>query len=163
MSELPILEPLAVRPEELKKDKELWQPTWHCFCCQDTGKVQTSLVRLVIPNYDSNRDRFPICQNCNHGHDWIHLEGNYDSRLTPDICSKLDAIAREDWRQTTAAQFAKIKQRIEEQSQVLADTKSLRTRARTGEESLLAHQKHQEALAAADKSAESSEDDLLLR
>ncbi len=41
------------------------RPDWNCFCCQDTGQIQAHLVRRIIPDYDHNRDRIPICQECN--------------------------------------------------------------------------------------------------
>lgn len=78
------LESWPIRPEE-QQEKEIWKPTWKCFCCQDTGKVQPDLVRQVIPTYDDNRDRVPICQNCNLGQqNWAHLNdlGVIDQRLT---------------------------------------------------------------------------------
>jgi len=104
------LEPLPVRSEQ-KQQKEIWQPRWRCFCCQDTGKIQPNLVRLVIPDYNYDRDRLPICQNCNLGHNWFHLDQFrvIDQRISSQICKKLDAIAREDWRQTQERQFINIK------------------------------------------------------
>ncbi|MCP6761954.1 MAG: hypothetical protein NHB32_25110 [Fischerella sp. CENA71] len=131
IDDLPIIEPLPIRPEELKKDKEIWQPKWQCFCCQDTGKVRSHLVRLVMPNYNSERDRFPICQNCNLGHDWIHLEGNYDNRLTPDICRKLDSYAREDWHKTVQLQFEVRRKQIELVTKEISQSHSLRKSDRT--------------------------------
>ncbi len=55
MSELPKFERSPILPNEVE-DKEIWQPRWHCFCCQDTGQIQAHLVRLIIPDYDPNRD-----------------------------------------------------------------------------------------------------------
>ncbi len=54
---LPRLERLLLRPIEEVEPKQVWRPTWHCFCCEDTGYVRDSLIRLVIPDYDSDKDR----------------------------------------------------------------------------------------------------------
>ncbi|WP_460202797.1 hypothetical protein [Scytonema sp. NUACC21] len=77
------MESWSIRPEE-DQEKEIWFPNWNCFCCQDTGKVQLNLARLVIPNYNDNRDRLPICQNVletsqtNLNH-WMGAEGKVTS------------------------------------------------------------------------------------
>jgi hypothetical protein len=137
------LEPLPIRPEE-EVEKEIWQPQWNCFCCQDTGKIQPYLVRHVIPGYNDNRDRIPICQNCNKGHDWFHLDefGVIDTRLGPQICRKLDAIAREDWRRTTKSWFENVKQHLEQATGTIASTQNLRKRDRIQAEFILVQEKH---------------------
>lgn len=101
---LPQLPSEPIRPETEDTDTETWQPSWNCFCCQDTGKVQPLLARLVIPDYNYDRDRLPICQSpgCDHGSNWGHLgNNNIDMRFTSLICQQLDMHCREDWRQST--------------------------------------------------------------
>ena len=142
---LPKLKPLAKRQEVEVGDKERWKPTWNCFCCQDTGKVRTHLVSLVIPEYNPNRDRFPICQNCHLGESWIHLEGNYDLRLTPDICQELDRFAREGWKKTRRDwhENQKSQTQFEQEFQQLTQSKNLRKRDRSPEEEMFVTQHSQ--------------------
>ena len=110
---LPELPPQPIRDEDKPGyQKEIWQPNWRCFCCQDSGIVRPSLAEMVIRSYDSNRDRLPICQapGCNTGAKWLHLEeNNIDMRLTAAICRELDRISREDWRQSTQQKFINLK------------------------------------------------------
>ncbi|OUL23990.1 hypothetical protein BV378_20390 [Nostoc sp. RF31YmG] len=99
---LPVIEPL---PEE---EKELFYPKWRCFCCQDSGLVRPLLVKLIMPNYDDNRDKWVACQNltCNQFNErWsgVPLQ-NFDTRFLPAICQKLDLKSREDWRKTVQRQ-----------------------------------------------------------
>ncbi|WP_414552514.1 hypothetical protein [Anabaena sp. CCY 0017] len=108
---LPELPPEPIRDEDQPGyQKEIWQPSWRCFCCEDTGIVRSRLAAMVIHGYNSNRDRLPICQapGCNAGVNWLHLEGNIDMRLTAAICQELDRISREDWRQSTQQKFVNI-------------------------------------------------------
>jgi len=144
MSEFPSIEPLAVRPEQLEP-KQIWQPSWQCFCCQDTGKIQPYLVHRVMPAFNWQRDRIPLCQNCRLYRDWLHLEGTVDTRFEPNICKRLDEIAREDWRTTNSDsdQTSAIKEKIEQQVHQIACNFSLRSRPRTGEEQMIALQTHQ--------------------
>jgi len=112
MMNLPQLPPEPMRPEEEKPEgKEVFYPSWQCFCCQDTGKVQPHLVRHVIPAYNYDRDRLPVCQNlgCKKGANFFHLQGCIDMRLTAEICQELDRINREDWRQTQERRLIDIK------------------------------------------------------
>ncbi|MGB6296550.1 MAG: hypothetical protein WBF90_10230 [Rivularia sp. (in: cyanobacteria)] len=92
-------------------EKEIWQPRWRCFCCEDKGIVNPHLASKVIRGYDFDRDRYPICQapGCSAGENWMHLEGNIDMRLTAPICQELDRIYREDWRQVTERKFINMK------------------------------------------------------
>ncbi len=137
-------EPIRPELEKPEADEELWQPAWRCFCCQDTGKVQLHLIRLVIPDYDHHRDKSVVCQNphCSLG-DVYKGDPNYDQRFTASICSKLDKFYREDWRQTTSHRFSQIQKGIQE----TAIAKNLRKRARTSDEEMAAQQKHAAVLA----------------
>lgn len=138
----PQLEREPIRPEleKPKRDEEVWHPTWKCFCCQDTGKVQLHLIRLVIPDYDHHRDKSVVCQNphCQAG-EMMRGDPNYDQRFTASICAKLDKFHREDWQQTTLNRFSEIQKRIKE----TATAKSLRQRDRTSREEMLEGQHHQ--------------------
>lgn len=139
------LEPAEVRPEEHLQDKEAWYPKWQCFCCQDTGKVQMHLVLYVIPAYNY-RDRLPICQNCNKGHLWFHLKefGVIDLRLSVQVCRKLHELSRKDWQQSIEKQVDQAQQ-IENVTSQIAQNQSLRKRARTQEESIIAAERHSKA------------------
>lgn len=120
--ELPKLERLPINEQTENEDKEIWQPNWYCFCCQDTGQIQAHLARLIIPDYDHNRDRIPVCQGCNK-FDRHNLRdyGVLDTRFDLFLCKKLDRIARNDWKQVTEKQFETFRQRVNQ----IAKTHSL--------------------------------------
>lgn len=127
----------------------IWQPSWQCFCCHDTGEVNQHLVRLVIDGYSQSKDKIPRCQNpgCSAGERLDSLNGMVDYRFSAVICQELDAIHREDWRQTTQNKAALIAQKISE----VAKSKSLRKRDRPPEEEQIAQRKHQENLLSSPK------------
>jgi hypothetical protein len=127
MTDLPTFEREPILPN-VEEDKEIWQPRWHCFCCQDTGQIQAHLVSLIIPDYDHNRDRIPVCQGCNK-FDRHNLRdyGVLDTRFDLFLCKKLDAISRADWKQVTEKQFEMFKQRVNQ----IAKTHSLASSNRT--------------------------------
>lgn len=109
---LPELSREPIRDEDQPGyQKEIWQPSWRCFCCEDTGIVRSRLAGMVIRGYNYDCDRLPICQapGCKAGVNWLHLEGNIDMRLTAAICQELDRISREDWRQSTQQKFINLK------------------------------------------------------
>ncbi|MHC5862783.1 hypothetical protein [Nostoc sp.] len=126
-NELPKFERSPILPN-VEEDKEIWQPRWDCFCCQDTGQIQAHLVRLIISDYDPNRDRIPVCQGCNK-FDRHNLRdyGVLDTRFDLFLCKKLDAISRADWKQVTEKQFEMFKQRVNQ----IAKTHSLASGDRT--------------------------------
>lgn len=132
IEDFPQLEAQPVRPEEIG-DKEIWQPSWKCFCCQDTGKVQNHLVKLVMPDYDYDRDRIPICQLCNAGDKLYHLVefGVIDTRFETMLCKKLDTLARDEWSQATQEQFQIAKKRVGLITDEIATAHSLTRRKRT--------------------------------
>jgi len=111
-------ERLPINEQTENEDKEIWQPKWNCFCCQDTGQIQAHLVRLIISDYDPNRDRIPVCQGCNK-FDRHNLRdyGVLDTRFDLFLCKKLDRIARDDWKQVTEKQFEMVKQRVNQIAQ----------------------------------------------
>ena len=91
----PKLERLLKRPELEEQPKEVWRPTWHCFCCEDTGYVRDVLIKLVIPDYNSDKDRNVACQNCDRVSIYTPaIIESLDWRFTPDICARLDRIYR---------------------------------------------------------------------
>ena len=143
MSEFPLFDAEPVRPEE-ELDKVVWQPSWRCFCCQDSGKISPNLVRRVIPGYNYERDRIPICQACNKHSEIYHLKefGVLDTRFDFQLCRKLDAVAREDWRLSAQAWFEMAKQRIEQSTGEIAQEHNLRKRDRISAEFILAKEKH---------------------
>ncbi|GBE95731.1 hypothetical protein [Nostoc cycadae] len=108
IDDLPQFEPLPLREPKSEEEEQLFYPEWHCFCCGDSGIVQAHLVRLVMPNYDSDHDKWVACQNwdCTKFSDrWGAVDlSNFDTRFKPDICAKLDKISRQDWRTTISIQ-----------------------------------------------------------
>jgi len=130
-----------MRPEkEPDAQVEIWQPSWRCFCCQDTGIINSHLAALAIDGYEPNRDKFPRCVNpgCKAGDDWDSeaLVDCVDYRIDAATCQKLDAIERESWRQTVRQKQINI--------QALAQKMNLRERDRTPSEEMELLRRHEE-------------------
>jgi len=139
MMEFPQMDPIVARPEdEPGFEREIWQPRWNCFCCQDTGIVRSHLVKLVMKDFDWNIHKLPVCRNpkCNAAPPFSEKVAHMlDCRLSATLCQQLDEFSREDWKQTIQVQFETIQQ--------LAQAKSLRKHPRTPEEEELAKSQHQ--------------------
>jgi hypothetical protein len=135
---------LIRREDQPDHEPEIWQPSWQCFCCHDTGEVNPHLARLIIDGYEQGKDKIPRCQNpgCSAGNHLDSLNGMIDYRFSAAICQELNTIHREDWRQTTQMKAALIGQKISK----VAKSKSLRKCDRTPEEKRVASLKHQENL-----------------
>ncbi|MDJ0713873.1 MAG: hypothetical protein QNJ54_06605 [Prochloraceae cyanobacterium] len=156
---LPKLDRLPMRSSSEIEDKEIWTPSWNCYCCEDSGLVKSSLVKLVIPDFNFDRDKLPLCQNdgC-YKSDYFETEllsGCLDRRLTPDICRTLDHIARADWKETieqrrrglpgkkrSARSEVSSEQGGTKQIDFSEVVKSLRKRSRTSEEEFLSQRRH---------------------
>jgi hypothetical protein len=96
----------------VSQDSEIWRPSWHCYCCRDTGLVQDYLVKRVIPNYNAFEDKPVVCQRCGAYHRGNPVRDlNHDWRFKRDLCDRLDQISRHDW-QTTTQQHFQLVQRI---------------------------------------------------
>lgn len=140
------LSPIPTHPNEEATEKKIFFPKWNCFCCEDTGIVRTHLVRLVMPDFNWNRDKLPQCTNCQAilKYPAFTKFGILDNRFSLKICAELDKKSREDW-----AVFAKNQQRnllaqkAQQAAIELASDKSLRKRDRSPNENLAQHQKHQ--------------------
>lgn len=146
MMNLPKLSRSILRNENKPEyeGRQLWQPKWKCFCCHDSGIVNPHLAALIVPGYNPDQDKIPLCQNsgCNAGDHFLNneeVERSLDMRFTQTICKQLDALHREDWKETTKQQFEQVVN-----IQEIARSRSLRKRDRTPEENQLARQKHQE-------------------
>lgn len=139
-------EPIRPELEKPEVENEVWHPAWKCFCCQDTGKVQLHLIRLVIPDYDHHRDKSVVCQNprCSAG-EMMRDNPNYDQRFTASICAKLDQFSREDWQQSILNRFSETHLEIQKRIKEFVTAKSLRQRDRIPTEEMLAQQRHQAA------------------
>jgi hypothetical protein len=123
-------------------EPEIWQPSWCCFCCHDTGEVNSHLARLVIDGYELGKDKIPRCQNpgCTAGEhlDSSTLKSMIDYRFDAVTCQELDSIERENWRHAVESK----RQQILEKVAQLSQKKSLRKRDRSPEEDMSAQQKH---------------------
>jgi hypothetical protein len=100
-------------------EEELWQPTWKCFCCHDSGIVIFHLAAMVIEEFNPKLDKLPRCQNhgCSAGSHYDNspiLSACIDYRLTPEICLELDTVEREAWRETLLMQHQKLKAQLNE-------------------------------------------------
>ncbi|WP_138506306.1 hypothetical protein [Nostoc sp. PA-18-2419] len=130
---LPQFERLPINPKKEEEDKEIWQPSWDCFCCQDTGQIQAHLVRLIIPDYDHNRDRIPVCQGYNkfYRHNLMKY-GVLDTRFDLFLCKKLDRISHDNWKQITQKQFEKYRNQLNFETSKISQSHSLTNTNRTG-------------------------------
>ena len=142
----PKLERLLLRPELEEQPKQVWRPTWHCFCCEDTGYVKDVLIKLVIPDYDSDKDRNVACRNCERVSIYsLEISDSLDWRFTPDLCARLDRIHRDNWAKTVQKQ-SELRKRALGLIDELAQRKSIRPRWRTLGEEMSAQRKHQDIL-----------------
>ena len=146
MEDLPQLEPLSLRPEcEPGYEKESWKPTWNCYCCQDTGFVLEHLGSKIIPGFSSEKHKTLLCNasRCNASRDKVsHTlinEGNFDTRLSSQICARLHEMERETWKQ-----YRWNKHQLKKEALVLveelAEKKSVRRVKRSAEEEKSEHQ-----------------------
>ncbi|WP_414553054.1 hypothetical protein [Anabaena sp. CCY 0017] len=108
IDDLPQFEPIPLRSEEENQEEEIFYPRWRCFCCQDSGLVAQDLVRLIMPQYNPDRDKWVLCQagHCDASKRWENVPiENFDTRFIPSICQKLDLINREQWRNSVKQQI----------------------------------------------------------
>jgi hypothetical protein len=131
MNELPKFERLPINPRNEEEDKEIWQPNWKCFCCHDTGRIYPTLVRLIIADYDYDKDKIPVCQNCNAGSNLMHLQSMIDTRIDFKVCRHLDKFERDNWKRTTQQQFEIVKKRVDLVTNEIAQSHSLTKNNRT--------------------------------
>jgi hypothetical protein len=143
------LKPIPLRPEcEANYDKHIWQPSWCCYCCHDTGFVLDRLADSVIEGYVSGRHKIPRCQatRCQAEiGETLEASGSLDERLTPEICDYLAYLEREDWAQTLAHQHELRKQALGLVDE-LAERKSMRLRRRSCQEEMEVRRRHSEAI-----------------
>ena len=126
-------EPIRPELENGQVDKEIWQPNWNCYCCHDTGIVRGLLIRLVVPDFDRNRDKPVACQRrgCEASFEY-RSNPHFDKRFDYEICAELDRLSREDWKQTILNQHELAKNRAVVRA--AAQGVNLRMRDRTQEE-----------------------------
>ena len=92
------LEP-APAPAKAYRLEDL-QPYVKCHCCNDSGKIQPQLIQMVIPAYNPETDKQPICQRmqCGLGLKFITLIelGIMDMRFSHDMCEELHQRGKAD-------------------------------------------------------------------
>jgi hypothetical protein len=139
-------------------EPEIWQPSWRCFCCHDTGEVNSHLARLVIDGYELGKDKIPRCQNpgCTAGGqlDSPTLNDVIDYRIEAVTCQELDSIERGNWQHTVKSKQQQILEKVAQLSQ----KKSLRKGDRTPDEEMSAQQKHAAVLDGWGLEAQSNEE-----
>lgn len=92
---------------------------------------------MVIPDFDWNKDKIPICTNCNVHHNLTHLLDYevLDTRFDFRVCAELDRIAREDWSNTAKSKQQKLlAKQIQQATLEIAKKQSLRKRGRTSKD-----------------------------
>ena len=147
MKELPRLQPLFLRPEtEPGYEKVAWRPTWKCFCCHDTGLVQYSLLRQIMPDYDDRRHK-PV--KCNASHcdrelgEALYWTQTLDLRLDSSVCDEIDSIGRQYWRDWEKEQHQSRKKALKRANSDNL-TGNLRSVKRSADESLEVERRHQQ-------------------
>ncbi|MBD1836659.1 hypothetical protein [Coleofasciculus sp. FACHB-501] len=142
MSDLPKLPRQPTREKQIVGDKEIWHPSWRCFCCNDNGHLPLPHIVLVIPDYSIAEDKPVLCQNpgCEAGLEIARSDraGSFDFRFAAVVCQKIDAIMRQGWKQTNQEQFDRISKKIAQ----VTGAKSLRTRDRSPTEEMISQQRH---------------------
>ena len=143
------LKPIPLRPEcEPDYDKQLWQPNWCCFCCQDTGFVLERLAAYVIEGYTRGLHKIAKCRasKCQAEiGETLEASGSLDRRLTPEICDRLDNMEREEWARTLKQQH-ELRKQAKGLVDELAEKKSIRLRRRTPSEELEVRRKHEDVI-----------------
>lgn len=141
------LKPIAMRPEsEPDYDKRLWQPSWDCFCCHDTGFVIDKLAAYVIEGYISGQHKIAVCQatKCQAEiGETLEASGSLDNRLTQEICDDLDSLEREEWARTLKEK-CELRRQAKGMVDELAERKSMRLRRRSLQEEMEVRRKHGE-------------------
>ena len=147
MKKLPRLQPLFLRPEtEPGYEQVPWRPTWKCFCCHDTGLVQYSLLRQIMPDYDDRRHK-PV--KCNASlcerelGEALYLTQTLDLRLDSSVCDELDSIGRRCWRDWEQQQHQLRKKALKRASSERL-TGNLRVVKRSAAESSEVERRHQQ-------------------
>lgn len=109
------LEP-APAPARAYKLEDL-QPDTKCHCCNDTGKIQPQLIKMVIHAYDAKTDKQPICQRmqCGLGLKFITLieMGMMDMRFSHDMCEKLHQVGKDDKKNLIKPENTKVIDELE--------------------------------------------------
>lgn len=136
---------LPMRPdEEDPQDLEVWQPSWKCFCCADTGIITPHLAAMAIEGYDRDKDKLPRCVapgcRADCAFDTEQLDNCIDYRVAASTCQELDVIARADWKTTVKSNQA----RAVEIKQLADKMKMPGCRDRTAEDDRQVQQRKQE-------------------
>lgn len=146
LPQLPRLQPLILRPEtEPGYERVAWRPTWKCFCCHDTGMVQYSLLKQVMPDYNDRRHK-PVKCNATLCESelgiTLQMSNTLDLRFDSFICDRLDKIERQSWREWEKERHElRLKASAWLENNEL--TNNMRQAERSPTEHLFAQQKHQ--------------------
>lgn len=125
----------------LEGDREIWQPTWKCYCCLDTGIVDSYFITQIIPDHKSV-DPLVACRrlDCEAGNKYRFSE-LCDTRFKPEWCEEFHQEGKNNWDKYIPEQL-----KLHEEVRQLTTEKNLRSRPRTDEENILAQRKHEEVL-----------------
>lgn len=101
--DLPRFARQLMRPQQEELGNKICFTDWNCYCCHDTGTISPRLVKLIIPDYNLDRDKLPFCQKsgCSEGDKYLNnpsITSSLDWRFDNKLCQKLDRIEREEWR-----------------------------------------------------------------
>ena len=138
MKEQQKLPPLPLRKEDDPNyQPQIWQPSWKCFCCEDTG-IAKNAARMFIENYQSGQHKYPVCQNpgCEAGVKFGQvpdLQLSLDWRLKEWMCIEADQETRKMWREWAIERQQK-RQKLKIDLSTIG--KNLRGRSRTSSEKM---------------------------
>ena len=143
------LQPLPLRPEcSPNYHQQIWQPSWYCFCCHDTGFVLERLAACIIEGYVSGQHKIARCRasKCQAEiGETLEASGSLDNRLTREICDYLDYLERSDWARTLRKKH-ELRKQAKGLVDELAERKSIRLRRRSLEEEMEVRRKHEEVI-----------------
>ena len=147
LPQLPRLLPLILRPEtEPGYERVAWRPTWKCFCCHDTGMVQYSLLKQVIPDYGGRPHKPAKCNASLCEYELgitLQMSNTLDLRFDSFICDLLDKIERQCWQEWEREKL-ELRNKAVEKLEANELTNNLRRVKRSATENLSAQQKHRE-------------------
>jgi hypothetical protein len=143
------LKPIPMRPESKPDyDKRLWQPSWDCFCCHDTGFVIDRLAAYVIEGYVGGQHKIARCRSSKcqaQIGETLESSGSLDDRLTREICDDLDNLERSEWAQSLSKKV-ELRRQAKGMVDELSEGKSMRLRRRTCQEEMEVRRKHEEVI-----------------
>jgi hypothetical protein len=120
MEKFPKFERQVIIKEE-SFTKKSFEPSFKCYCCEDTGWIKAWMVLKIIPDYNDQTDALPICtrlDSCKENiPDIIFEEELFDTRFTKEVLNFLHKEGQKDWKTTLLKgkeHYGKVQKTIDE-------------------------------------------------